>query len=95
MVVRDPAWPTVSWTKVLVSVSVVRGRLWPFPKGTPGLLVSGWQVSWGPGDRLSAVSCRALAMATHWVGSGLEVVVNLCPIPCNLMAAAVILAHSA
>ena len=30
-------------------VSMVRGRLWPSPTGTPGLLVLGPQVSWGPG----------------------------------------------
>ena len=87
MVVTDPARPTVSWTEVLVSVSVERGGLWPSPKGTPGLVVSGRQVSWGPGDRLSAVSCRDLTMAAHWVGPGLEVVGNLCPILCDLMAA--------
>ena len=37
----------------------MRSRSQPSPWGPPGPLASGQRVSWGPRDRLRAVSCRA------------------------------------
>ena len=71
------AWQWPLWQRV-------RGRPWPSPQGPPGPPTSGWWVSWGPGDRLGACvlqSSRALAMATQWLGPGLEAVANLSSIP--------------
>ena len=74
----------------------VRSLVSPGSSSSPSLRPAGELGS--PGNRLGGcvlLGSRALAKATHWVGPGLEAVVNLFPNSClcDLIAVAVCLGH--
>ena len=80
--VRGPAPPNNQLSVVCAAESAVRGRWRPSPWGPPGR-----RVSWGPRDRLKAVSHRApepSPLVTHWPGPDLEAAVNFSPIPASV-----------